>query len=374
MENIDIFSYILTKEQWNLIQALVGLLTFCSIFSLFMHFFIFKRLDVFVAKFGNIWSWSIVKAIAPPFAAFLWLSCSLFAVEIVRIEYEISVLSAIPTIISLMHVTVITWFLLRYIRLTKKNYVDKQTSINPNFDVTTSDLISKIFVITALVLGTMVAMEVLDLNIAGILAFGGIGGIAVAFAAQELIANFFGGLMIYMDKPFKVGDTIESSDMDILGTVTDIGWRQTVIKRFDSRLLYVPNSAFTKTSVINISRQTNRKIMEYLGIRYDDAQKLEEIVAEVLRMIKCHPEIDVDEGCIVNFSRFAPSSLDILIYCYTKTTDWTQYNAVKQDVLISAMDIVLAHGAEIAFPTSTVHIENVDGVEKAVPMQVESKI
>ena len=113
-------------------------------------------------------------------------------------------------------------------------------------------------------------MQLFDYSVSGLLAFGGIGGIAVGFAAKDLLANFFGGLMIYLDRPFSVGDWIRSPDKEIEGTVEDIGWRLTRIRTFDKRPLYIPNSIFASISVENPSRMSNRRIYEKIGIRYDD--------------------------------------------------------------------------------------------------------
>ena len=99
-----------------------------------------------------------------------------------------------------------------------------------------------------------------------------VGGIAVGFAARDLLANLFGGLTIYLDRPFSVGDWIRSPDRQIEGVVERIGWRSTVVRRFDKRPLYVPNSVFSTVVVENPSRMTNRRIYETIGLRYDDAR------------------------------------------------------------------------------------------------------
>jgi len=189
-----------------------------------------------------------------------------------------------------------------------------------------------------------------------VLAFGGIGGIAVGFAAKDLLANFFCGLMLYLDRPFAVGDWIRSPDREIEGTVERIGWRQTVIRGFDTRPLYIPNSAFANIAVENPSRMRNRRIYETIGIRYDDAAAMGAIVADVDAMLRAHDEIDSDNFLMVNFNAFAPSSLDFFVYCYTRTKAWAEYHRVKQDVLLRIVEIIDRHGAEIAFPTSTVHV------------------
>ena len=183
----------------------------------------------------------------------------------------------------------LTWFGFKFVEIYERSYVAKQTESDSTFDRTTVFITSKILRVVVIILGILVAMQTLGLSIAGILAFGGVGGIAIGFAARELIANYFGGLMLFMDRPFKVGETITSSDRDIEGTVQEIGWRQTIIVKFDTRTLYVPNSVFATIVVRNMTRQKNRRIFEYVGIRYDDADQLVAIVSDTKDMLSNHP-------------------------------------------------------------------------------------
>jgi len=201
-------------------------------------------------------------------------------------------------------------------------------------------------------------MQLFGYSISGLLAFGGIGGIAMGFAAKDLLANFFGGLMIYLDRPFSVGEWIRSPDQEIEGMVEDIGWRLTRIRTFDMRPLYIPNAVFANISVENPSRMSNRRINETLGIRYEDIHSMDSIVASVTTMLLEHPDIDAKQIMIVNFNKFNASSVDFIVYTFTKTTDWIDFHRIKQDVLLKIASIVAAHNAEIAFPTSTIHLES----------------
>ena len=190
------------------------------------------------------------------------------------------------------------------------------------------------------------------------------GGIAIGFAAKDLLSNFFGGLFIYLDRPFAVGDWVRSPDREIEGTVENIGWRVTRIRTFDKRPLYIPNSIFSQIAVENPSRMSNRRIKETIGIRYDDASKIEIIINQVKEMLKDHPDIDTEKTLIVNFNCFAPSSLDFFIYTFTKTTDWIKFHEVKQNVLLKIIHIIEKNEAEIAFPTSTLHFSNQEQLKK----------
>ena len=200
----------------------------------------------------------------------------------------------------------------------------------------------------------LMILQSLGVSVSGLLAFGGIGGIAVGFAARDLLANFLGGLSIYLDRPFTVGDWIRSPDREIEGTVEEIGWRMTRIRTFDQRPLYVPNSIFASVALENPSRMNNRRIYETLGIRYEDAACMAPIVADVKAMLESHEAIDLGRTLIVNFVSCGPSSLDFFIYTFTKTTDWVTFHAIKQDVLLQVLGIIESHGAEVAFPTRTV--------------------
>ena len=196
-------------------------------------------------------------------------------------------------------------------------------------------------------------LQSIGVSVSGLLAFGGVGGIAVGFAARDLLANFLGGLSIFLDRPFAVGDWVRSPDREIEGTVEDVGWRMTRIRTFDQRPLYVPNSVFSTVAIENPSRMLNRRIYETIGIRYDDAALMEQIVSEVKELLQQHDDVDKGKTLMVNFVAFGASSLDFFIYCFTRTTDWATYHGVKQDVLIKILKIIEGHGAEVAFPTRT---------------------
>ena len=180
--------------------------------------------------------------------------------------------------------------------------------------------------------------------------------------------------MVYLDRPFAVGDWIRSPDREIEGTVEQIGWRQTRIRTFDMRPLYVPNATFTNIAVENPSRMFNRRIYETIGIRYDDANKMAAIVHDVEQMLRSHPEIDTTRTLMVNFNVFAPSSLDFFVYTFTKTTSWAYYHKVKQDVLLKILEVIESHGAEVAFPTSTIHVPEGVNLQQAGQAENEEQV
>ena len=172
----------------------------------------------------------------------------------------------------------------------------------------------------------LIILQNLGINIGGLLAFGGVGGIAIGLAAQDIFKNVFGGFTIYVDRPFAVGDWIRSPDREIEGKVEQIGWRVTAIRTFNKRLLYVQNSVFTTIALENPSRMSHRRIYEYIGVRYDDIASLPKILDEVKVYLKQNPDIDQSETLMVNLDEFADSSVNFFIYTMTRTTVWAEYH------------------------------------------------
>lgn len=309
-------------------------------------------------KSVNLWDDALIEALPQPLNLLIWVVGLTFAADIIHSDTETGLFSAAPALRSVGVIASIIWFLTRVVRIIEKNVLTKDEPQVQRMDESTVVAISKLVRLSILITGALVMLQTLGFSISGLLAFGGVGGIAVGFAARDLLANFFGGLMIYLDRPFTVGDWVRSPDRDIEGTVEDIGWRLTRIRTFDRRPLYVPNSVFTNIAVENPSRMSNRRIYETIGIRYEDAGSMDKIVTGVVEMLKAHKEIDSSRTLIVNFNSFAPSSLDFFVYTFTKTTDWVKFHAIKQDVLLKILDIIESHGAQAAFPTSTLHIDS----------------
>lgn len=333
---------------------------FAVVFSVLLFNFFLKllldRLHGRLSKTENPWDDALVDAARPAISALLWLIGITFAAEIVAKETDATVFEVIEPGREVGVIAILTWFLIRLVRRFEANYVKRRTAQGEPIDYTTVDAIAKLVRVSILITAALVMLQTLGFSISGVLAFGGIGGIAVGFAAKDMLANFFGGLMVYLDRPFSVGDWVRSPDREIEGTVEEIGWRLTRIRTFDKRPLYVPNSTFTSIAVENPSRMHNRRIFETIGVRYDDAAQLPAIVAAVREMLASHEEIDQSQTLMVNFNEFAASSLDFFVYCFTGTTNWSKYHEVKQDVLFKIMKIIADHHAEVAFPTSTVHL------------------
>ncbi len=280
------------------------------------------------------------------------------AIYIIESERHTTLLAFVALHFTSVYWVLLAWFISRFINRIEKKYLTLyQSGAQIKGDITTVTAITKISRIALLLVVVLYVLQEFGFNINSLLAAGGIGGLAVGLAARDLLANIFGGVMLYFEKPFKVGDWVRSPDRDIEGTVEEIGLRSTRILTFKSRPLYVPNSIFTTMTIENASRMTNRRIYEIIGLRYDDAPHIKSIVDAIEQMLRQHAAIDQQQTLMVNFNEFAQSSLNMFVYCFTLTTQWEEFHSVKQDVLFQMLSIIAAHDAQIAFPTSVIHVD-----------------
>ncbi|MDY6822086.1 MAG: mechanosensitive ion channel family protein [Deferribacterota bacterium] len=183
----------------------------------------------------------------------------------------------------------------------------------------------------------------------------GIGGLAIALAAKDTLANFFGSVMVLLDKPFKIGDWIVCSDAE--GIVEEIGFRSTKIRTFAKALVAIPNSKLANDSITNWSRRENRRINFNIGLTYStNRSQIENIVNKIRDMLINHKYIKEDP-LMVNFTDFGASSLNVFIYCFTTTAVWSEYLKIKEDVNLKIMKIIEDENASFAFPSTSIYVE-----------------
>ena len=213
----------------------------------------------------NVWDDALFKAAQGPLSWFILILGLIWAVQISDGYLDMVLFSPanLDIIRQLTFIVLTMVFLVRFITLAEARILDDLKSQTEGgqgrLDPTTLHALAKLTRLSVVISAVLVALPTLGIEITALLAFGGVGGIAVGFAAQDLLSNFFGGLMIYLDRPFAIGDWIRSPDREIEGTVESIGWRLTLVRTFDKRPLYVPNSVFAKLALENPSRMTNRR-------------------------------------------------------------------------------------------------------------------
>ncbi|HET8848937.1 MAG TPA: mechanosensitive ion channel family protein [Marinobacter sp.] len=344
----------LLSDSWRA-AVLIFLLVLGTAIVAFIVSRVMLALERRVRSTSNIWDDALLHASRKPLVVFVWLQGVYWAAEVAHYFSEAEIFTSNGVLLQIGFVWVVVWALFNLVKQIEGVLISPVKMQKP-MDYTTVNAISKLLRAVIIITAALTALQTLGFSISGVLAFGGVGGIAVGFAAKDLLANFFGGFIIHLDRPFKVGDWVRSPDRNIEGTVEHIGWRLTTIRTFDKRPLYVPNAVFTTIAVENPSRMFNRRIFETIGIRYADVHAMKKIVDDIREMLKNHEEIDANQTLIVNFLAFNASSLDIMVYTFTKTTEWVRFHEVKEDVLLKISDIIDGYGAEMAFPTQTLHM------------------
>ena len=319
--------------------------------------YLVNRVHAAASSSAQHWDDVLVVAAETPIRTVLWIVVAYLALDLFELAegFRDWVGQAYDTAL----VFLLAWFLQRLIRGVEAELLVEERGKTGSADKASVHATAQLLRIVLWVIAGLMVLQTLGISIAGLLAFGGIGGIAVGFAAKDLLANFIGGLSIYMDRPFTKGDWIRSPDRELEGTVEEIGWRLTRIRTFSQRPLYVPNAIFSQVAIENPSRMHNRRIYETVGLRYQDASKVNIVVRQVKEMLEQHEEIDLSRTLIVNFVKFGPSSLDFFVYTFTKTTDWVKFHGIKQDIMLRILEIISDNGADVAFPTQTLHLDQV---------------
>lgn len=217
-----------------------------------------------------------------------------------------------------------------------------------------SHTLNKVFSIFLFVLTVLVLLQVFQLDIWPVLAFGGIGAAAVGFAAKDVISNFCGGLMLSLTRPFVVGDQVIMPSLSLEGPVEEIGWYLTVVRDKDKRPVYLPNAIFSNALVINSSRMLYRRIVDEIHIRYTDFDKMLGVIAKIRVLLKEHSSVAADIAPIVRFNAFKESALCIYLDVYVTARQLPEYLEVKEQLYIGIYRILESEGIRPAYSRLTV--------------------
>jgi MscS family membrane protein len=298
-----------------------------------------------------------VQALIGPLSLFALLLGIYFAGRILTAGYtNLEGLSA--TIAKALIILLLAWMAYRLIDAVALYFQEKAAHTETRFDDQIVPLLRKAAKVFVGILAFVLVVQNLGYSVSGLLAGLGIGGLAFALAAKDTIANLFGSVTILIDRPFRVGDWI-SVDDSTEGVVEEIGLRSTRIRTFAKTLVSIPNQSLANAQVNNHSLMPRRRIKMTVGVTYDTRpDQMREAVRRIEGWIRGHQGFSQD-FMLIKFTDFAASSLDIFVYCFTVTTDWSEYLSLRQELNLAIMDILAEVGLSIAFPTRTVHL--VDG-------------
>jgi len=230
---------------------------------------------------------------------------------------------------------------------------------SPSMHETIKGFFVKVAKFVVVCLGVASVFQEWGFNVAALLGSLGLLGMAVALGAQDLIKNMFAGLTIFLDRMFEKGNWIKSSDVE--GTVEEIGFRATKIRRFDKALVTIPNSKLASEALINYSRMTQRRIYWSIGVEYRTTKdQLRDIIHDIADYVHTNPDFETNPEktkTFVYLDSFGSSSIDLMLYCFTKTIEWGEWLAVKERLAYTIKDIVERHGASFAFPSTSLYVE-----------------
>lgn len=295
----------------------------------------------------------MVPAIGPPLGWFVWLVGIFLALSVLNFSEGVDVF--ILRVFQASTMVVIFWGILRVVDVLAEAMVDvtRERDMGVYHFIPLIKKVTRAFLI---VIAVILVAQNLGYSVGSLLAGLGIGGLAVALAAQESLGNFFGSVSIMADRPFKVGDWIQvGSKVD--GDVEEIGLRSTKVRTWSKTVMTIPNKVLANEIVENWSRMPKRRVKQFLGVTYSTSpENMGGLVEDLRQMLREDEGVDQD-FILVNFTDFGESSLQILVYYFTKTTAWLEHMDVRQRINIKMMKTVEARGSSIAFPTRTVHLE-----------------
>ncbi|NGX47247.1 MAG: Low conductance mechanosensitive channel YnaI [Chlamydiae bacterium] len=345
------------SEQWWLIE--IAIVLGVAIILSFVLKKIVKVIRKKIAQKQGFWKKRIHKIIHMPLQTAIWSFGLAYVADNIATHFGLDSLTKYTgPLKGALVVVCFGWLILRWLKAAFKHLADK----SQKFGVAPSTIfgISKLCSILVVIIVLMIIFQIFGIGIAPLLAFGGIGVAGLAFAAKDIIANFFGGVMLHFASIFSIGDEVVIPDKsNFEGVVKEIGWYITVIEDYYRRPVYFPNALFTSSQVINESRRSHRRIKETITIGYDALPNLEKIIADLNEKIGAHPEVDNSQSFSITFFKFGDYGLQIYIYLLVYKMGYIKFLRTKQEIFLIIEEVVSKYGAEFCYPTTNVHLTQV---------------
>lgn len=312
-----------------------------------------------VKKTTNKFDDQLVDSVNKPVDFLFIIIGAKFAMDVLFLSDDIKYF--LGQIIRTGIIVVLFWAILNVLTTLAQNIHKVTNKFGDKVSVHVANFVIKSIRFFIIILGAIAVLQEWGYNVSGFLASMGLVGMALALAAKDTAANLFGSLVIFIDKPFRVGDWIKTPQVE--GTIETIGIRSTKVRTFAQALVTVPNATLANSAILNWSAMGKRRIKMNLGVTYDTpGETVEKIIKDIKTMLESRDDIDQDTIHIY-FSEFASSSLNIFCYYFTKSTNWGEFMRVRENTHLEIMKIVEKNGSSFAFPTQTLHIEHDNKVE-----------
>ena len=363
-EFLDLFSDVWTSGLFgiNVSEIIIGLIIFLIFYVLRSFFarFVIGRLYKIVKKTKTDIDNVVIEVIEGPLK-FLPIVIGFF-IATSYIEFNAEIIILIEKINRTFITIFIFWLLLQLI--VPFSFVIKK--FEEQLTTALIDWTLKGLKILVIIIGIVAVLELWGIKVGPIIAGLGLLGVAVALGAQDLFKNLISGIMILMERRFKIGDVIHIAG-EAEGIVEQIGFRSTLIRQFDSNLVMVPNFKFAERSVTNSSRRINRRIRWIIGLEYrTTVEQLKNMRNQIKEFIDKDKNFKNDDksyfsSSFVRIDSFSDSSIDMLVQCFTNVTNWNEYIKVKETLAITIKEIVENEKAGFAFPSQSLYLESLPG-------------
>ena len=363
-EFLDLFSDVWTSGLFgvNVSEIIIGLIIFLIFYVLRSFFarFVIGRLHKIVKKTKTDIDNVVIEVIEGPLK-FLPIVIGFF-IATSYIEFNANIIILIEKINRTFITIFIFWLLLQLI--VPFSFVIKK--FEEQLTTALIDWTLKGLKILVIIIGIVAVLELWGIKVGPIIAGLGLLGVAVALGAQDLFKNLISGIMILMERRFKIGDVIHIAG-EAEGIVEQIGFRSTLIRQFDSNLVMVPNFKFAERSVTNSSRRINRRIRWIIGLEYrTTVEQLKNMRNQIKEFIDKDKNFKNDDksyfsSSFVRIDSFSDSSIDMLVQCFTNVTNWNEYIKVKETLAITIKEIVENEKAGFAFPSQSLYLESLPG-------------
>ena len=298
------------------------------------------------------WDDLLAEAVAGPLAAVIVLVALQPSLRWLPIESHAA--QVLPGTLGVALVAAVVWGSFRLIELTRAALELRPWAIQRPASRSLLRLGARFAKVTVLVFGVLIALSQLGVSITSLVAGLGIGGLVIALAAQKTVENLFGTVSIGVDQPMREGDFVKIGDT--LGTVEQIGLRSTRIRTLDRTIVTIPNGELSNQRVESFAQRDRIRLACTIGLVYETtAAQLREVISAFEAILRGHPKIWPD-SITVRFSSFGDSALDVDVMAWFQTSDWNEFQAIRQDVLIAFMEAVERAGSAMAFPTRTIHV------------------
>lgn len=309
------------------------------------------------------WDDKLFEAVRPPIGAVLQVLNVYAALAILNLPSHPTNYDAIINKALVVALIVIgAWALIRSVTLATHFLTKLTAKTKSPLDDRLVPFVDRVMRVAIVIIACLMVLQESGVQIAGILAGLGIGGLAVALAAKDTLANVFGTITIVADYPFDIGDWIKTKDVE--GTVEDIGFRSTKVRTFGNSLVMVPNAKLAGSAIENFSRMFKRRITFRIGVTYETTpDQMREALARVRDVLRNHDDIRQDFW-LVYFTDFADSAMEIMVYCFSKTTVWAEFLAVRESLNLQLMQTLEEIGVEFAFPSRALYMRENDSEQR----------